>query len=159
MKAKASSSQIKEEPASACNGAALRKATRRLSQLYDDVLAPSGLRLSQHSVLVHINRAGMPTMTDLARDMVLDRSALSHNLKPLERDGLVSLSKDRIDKRSTRVTLTASGKRKLAESKALWAIAQRRFEHAFDAVKAAAMRELLLEICSNAFNEKFLSEP
>ncbi|MFT3780346.1 MAG: MarR family winged helix-turn-helix transcriptional regulator [Ottowia sp.] len=156
---KTATSKALEAPVPVCNGAALRKATRRLSALYDDILAPSGLRLSQHSVLVHIKRAGTPTMTDLARDLVLDRSALSHNLKPLERDGFVTLFKDKIDKRSTRVSLTASGQRKLAESKALWAIAQKRFEGAFGAAKASAMRELLFEVCSDEFNEKFLSLP
>lgn len=152
MKTTTSASKPLEAPASVCTGAALRKATRRVSQLYDDILAPSGLRLSQHSVLVHINRAGTPTMTDLARDMVLDRSALSHNLKPLERDGFVSLFKDTADKRSTRVKLTSSGQRKLAETKALWAVAQKRFEDAFGVAKARAAQELLLEICSKEFN-------
>lgn len=94
-------------------------------------------------------------MTDLARDMVLDRSALSHNLKPLERDGFVLLSKDKADKRSTRVALTIAGRRKLAESKALWAIAQGRFEHAFGTGKAAALRDLLFEVCSDDFSRKF----
>lgn len=157
MKAKGSAAEVRDATAFVCNGAALRKATRRLSHLYDDVLAPSGLRLSQHSILVHINRAGTPTMTDLAQDMVLDRSALSHNLKPLERDGFVVLTKDKTDKRSTRVALTAAGQRKLAESKALWAIAQRRFEHAFGASKAYALRDFLFEICSDEFNGKFVS--
>ena len=59
-----------------CNGAALRKATRRVSQLYDTVLAPCGLKVSQHSILVHIARAGTPSMTDLARAMVLDLSLI-----------------------------------------------------------------------------------
>lgn len=155
MTAKTSPSATMQEAASVCNGAALRKATRRLSQLYDEALAPSGLRLSQHSVLVHIYRAVTPTMTDLARDMVLDRSALSHNLKPLERDGYVSLLKDSSDKRITRVSLTNAGRRKLNETKALWAIAHRRFEAAFGAEKARDMRALLFEICSAEFGEKY----
>jgi DNA-binding MarR family transcriptional regulator len=158
MKVKASISQVEEAPTSVCNGAALRKAARNLSQLYDDILAPSGLRLSQHSVLVHIHRAGMPTITNLACDMVLDRSALSRNLKPLERDGFVVLFKDTVDMRSTRVALTTSGKLKLTKSKALWAIAHRRFEHAFGAAKANVMRELLFEIGSDEFNKKFLTD-
>src|SRR5260370_42379930 len=64
--------------ANLCNGTALRKATRRVSQLYDAVLAPSGLRSTQRSILIHIARAGMPTMGDVAAAFVLDRSALAH---------------------------------------------------------------------------------
>ena len=56
---------------SPCNGTALRKATRRVSQLYDSVLAPCGLRSTQRSILIHIARAGAPTMGDLAAALVL----------------------------------------------------------------------------------------
>src|SRR5580704_18150274 len=83
-----------------CNFTALRKATRRVSQLYDVVLAPCGLRSTQWSILVHIGRAGKPTQTELADSLALDRSTLAHNLKPLERDGLVQVLDDEIDKRS-----------------------------------------------------------
>src|ERR1700758_603334 len=78
-------------PETVCNGTALRKATRRVSQLYDAVLSPCGLRSTQRSILIHIARTGTPTMGDLAAALVLDRSALAHNLKPLERDGFVAV--------------------------------------------------------------------
>jgi DNA-binding MarR family transcriptional regulator len=148
---------VKHPPAapSPCNGSALRKATRRLSQLYDSVLAPCGLKLSQYSVLVHIERAGTPNMGDLARDMVLDRSALSHNMKPLERDGFVEMLPDEHDKRGRRVALTAAGKSKLAASKALWAEAQRRFESAYGADKAAQLRTLLTDVFSDEVERLF----
>lgn len=134
-----------------CNGAALRKATRRVSQLYDAVLAPCGLKVSQYSILVHIARAGTPSMTDLARAMVLDRSALAHNLKPLERDGYVQTSRDPLDGRSRRVALTEKGRAKLTESRRLWKEAQRRFEAAYGAERAAALRRSLADIFSEEF--------
>jgi DNA-binding MarR family transcriptional regulator len=143
---------------SLCNGAALRKATRRLSQLYDSVLAPCGLKLSQHSTLAHIDRAGAPNMSDLAKDMVLDRSALSHNLKPLERDGFIESLPDETDKRGRRVALTPAGKQKLAESKALWNEAQLRFENAYGAAKASKLRALLAEVYSDELELSFLDE-
>lgn len=158
MKTNALTKTGRKAAVSLCNGAALRKAARRLSQLYDDVLAPSGLRLSQHSVLVHIDRAGAPTMSELAKDMVLDRSGLSHNLRPLERDGFVELTIDATDRRSRRVVLTAAGRKKLAESKVLWMDAQRRFERAYGAQKAGRLRELLYDICSDALYDAFVGE-
>jgi DNA-binding MarR family transcriptional regulator len=138
-----------------CNGAALRKATRRVTQLYDNVLAPCGLRVSQRSILLHIDRAGMPTMTELAHAMVLDRSALAHNLKPLERDGYVVQVRDQHDGRSRRVQLTAKGRAKLAEATRLWRLAQDRFEAAYGAERAAALRVALADIFSDEFAEAF----
>lgn len=140
---------------SPCNGTALRKATRRVSQLYDAVLAPSGLRSTQRSILSHIARAGTPTMGELAAALVLDRSALAHNLKPLERDGFVSITADPRDKRSRLVGLTARGEGKLQESQLLWQSAQHRFETAFGVDEARALRRTLAGIASAEFGEAF----
>lgn len=138
-----------------CNGSALRKATRRITQLYDAVLAPCGISVSQRSVLVHVERAGTPTMTQLAHAMVLDRSALAHNLRPLEREGYLVQRRDAVDGRSRRVALTAAGRAKLAESNCLWRLAQSRFEGAYGAHRAAALRADLAEIFSDEFAEAF----
>ncbi|HEV2676139.1 MAG TPA: MarR family winged helix-turn-helix transcriptional regulator [Aliidongia sp.] len=137
--------------AGSCNGTALRKATRRVSQLYDAVLAPCGLRSTQRSILIHIARAGAPSMGELALALVLDRSALAHNLKPLERDGFVVIAADPNDRRSRRVALTASGEAKLEESLALWDDAQRRFETAFGPDRARDLRATLALIASSDF--------
>src|SRR5215471_15281661 len=90
----------KTEMGTLCNMTALRKATRHVSQLYDEMLAPSGLRATQRAILVYIARGGPPSMGELAATLVLDRTALNHNLKPLERDGLVVITVDRNDRRS-----------------------------------------------------------
>lgn len=138
-----------------CNGSALRKATRRITQLYDAVLAPSGISVSQRSVLVHVERAGTPTMTQLAHAMVLDRSALAHNLRPLERDGYLVQRRDAVDGRSRRVALTEAGRAKLTESNRLWRMAQNRFEVVYGAQRAADLRAALAEIFSEEFAEAF----
>ncbi len=138
-----------------CNGAALRKATRRLSQLYDMALAPCGLSAAQRSILVHIERAGSPTMTELAYAMVLDRSALARNIKPLERDGYLVQRPDDDDGRSRRVELTLAGRAKLTESNRLWRKAQKRFEEVYGEERAAALRVALAEIYSDEFAAAF----
>ena len=142
-------------PESICNGTALRKATRRVSPLYDSVLAPCGLRSTQRSILIHIARAGTPTMGDLAAALVLDRSALAHNLKPLERDGFVAVVVDPEDKRSRLVKLTARGEAKLGESQRLWQKAQHRFETTFGPEQASALRQSLALISSAGFAKAF----
>lgn len=138
-----------------CNGAALRKATRRLSQLYDAALAPCGISAAQRSILVHVERAGAPTMTELAYAMVLDRSALARNIKPLERDGYLVQRPDDEDGRSRRVELTPAGRAKLAQANRLWRKAQSRFESVYGRERAAALRLALAEIYSDEFAAAF----
>ncbi|MFQ3457320.1 MarR family transcriptional regulator [Bradyrhizobium sp. UFLA06-06] len=148
----------KTEP-SRCNLTALRKATRRVSQLYDQVLATSGLRGTQRAILVYVRRSGAPTMGELAAALVLDRTALNHNLKPLERDGLLTITVDKNDRRSRLVRLTKRGEARLEESQAAWLNAQERFETAFGARQAADLRQTLELIASLEFDERALTSP
>jgi DNA-binding MarR family transcriptional regulator len=138
-----------------CNGTALRRASRRVSQLYDAVLAPSGLRSTQRSILMQVARAGALSMGELADLLVIDRSALGHNLKPLQREGLIKVVRDKRDARSRLVALTPAGKRKLAQSMPLWEQAQRKFETVFGEEKARALREALDAIASRQFADAF----
>lgn len=151
-----STSSIQKDPL-VCNGSALRKATRRITQLYDAALAPCGLSVSQRSILLHVSRGDRPSMTELAHAMVLDRSALARNIQPLERDGYLVLMRDEADGRSRRVALTEAGRAKLAESNRLWRQAQDRFEKVYGPERAAALRMALAEIYSDQFAEAFHS--
>jgi DNA-binding MarR family transcriptional regulator len=140
---------------SLCNCTALRKATRRVSQLYDSALEPCGLRTTQRAILNHIARAGNPPLGELAEALVMDRGALTHNLKPLERDGLVDISVDPDDRRNRLVALTVAGRAKLAESEPLWKRAQQRFEAGFGAAKSASLRKALEYLVSEDFVAAF----
>ena len=138
-----------------CNNAALRRAARRLGQLYDDVLAPSGLRATQHALLAQIEAMGSAALGELAEIMVMDASALGHTLRPLTRDGLVSFGVDDRDRRRRRIVLTEAGKAKLEQSTKLWSEAQARFEHVFGVEKAAALRDVLVDLASPGFAEAY----
>jgi DNA-binding MarR family transcriptional regulator len=140
---------------SPCNCTALRKATRRVSQLYDSALEPCGLRTTQRAILNHIARTGTPPIGELAEALVMDRWALTHNLKPLERDGLVEIRIDPDDRRNRLVALTAAGRAKLAESEPLWKRAQDGFEAAFGVAKSAALRKALEYVVSEDFVAAF----
>src|ERR1700746_1373961 len=96
----------------ACIAAALRKASRRITQFYDTALAPAGLTVTQYSLLTELARRGkrVPTVTELAGAMVMDRSGLGHTLGPLERDGYIVLAVNAGDARSGHVMLTTRGK-------------------------------------------------
>jgi DNA-binding MarR family transcriptional regulator len=130
---------------SRCNCAALRKASRRLSQFYDSVLAPCGLKSTQYAMLTEIARQGAapPTIRELAEVLVMDQSTIGQNLRPLEREGLVALVQDEADRRSRRITLTKVGRSRFAAAEPLWRVAQERFEGGFGKRAAADLRAVL----------------
>lgn len=144
-----------EKRGTPCNCTALRKATRRVSQLYDTALEPCGLKTTQRAILSHILRAGTPPVGELAEALVMDRGALTHNLKPLERDGLVKITIDPNDRRQRIIALKAAGRARLAQSDGLFARAQRGFEAAFGTAKSAAMRKALEYVVSDDFVAAF----
>ena len=93
-----------------CFVGAARKASRRLTQFYDDALEPCGLRSTQYTILAELTRfASPPTLAELASALVSDRSAVGHNLRPLTRDGYIALEPGAKDRRERRIVLTARG--------------------------------------------------
>jgi DNA-binding MarR family transcriptional regulator len=136
-----------------CNATAMRKASRRLTLLYDDALEPCGLRSTQFAILAELNRRSLepPTMRELADTLVMDRSALGHNLRPLERDALIALEECEADRRRRHVVMTPQGKAKFKEAKRLWQTAQDRFNEVFGQSPATDLRATLLAI---AYDER-----
>lgn len=102
----------------------LRKATRAVTQLYDDALRPAGLRCTQFSLLTLLKASGTVSMTGLAEDAVMDRTTLARNLEVLQRDGLVRIRPGE-DARVREIELTRAGVAKLEEAFPLWREAQR----------------------------------
>jgi DNA-binding MarR family transcriptional regulator len=128
-----------------CFVGAARKASRRLTQFYDDALEPCGLRSTQYTILAELGRFGAPpTLAELASALVSDRSAVGHNLRPLIRDGYFALEPWAKDRRERRVVLTALGQSKHREARALWQAAQDEFlavygEHHSESLRAALL--------------------
>ncbi|MEW6436517.1 MAG: MarR family winged helix-turn-helix transcriptional regulator [Pseudomonadota bacterium] len=137
---------------SPCTAAAIRKASRRLTQFYDDALAPCGLRSTQYTLLAELARyvQNAPTMTELAAALVMDRSALGHNLKPLERDGLIVFVTSEGDARRRCIKLTPQGKAKVRQARKYWQMAQARFEKVFGKKAAFTLRTTMLGIAYDA---------
>jgi DNA-binding MarR family transcriptional regulator len=135
-----------------CTCGSLRKASRRISQFYDTALAPVGIKSTQYSILSEVDRGsreGSVTMCELATAMVMDRSTLGHNLKPLERDDLVALRLSPEDRRKRYVELTKKGRSILQRARRLWRHAEDRFEEIFGKEAAAELRAVLLSIAGN----------
>ncbi len=143
------STQQSGDPASGpCTATAMRKASRRLTQLYDQALEPCGLRSTQYAILSELGRRtnAPPTMRELADALVMDRSSLGHNLRPIEREGLVALEEGVDDRRRHHVVLTRKGNAKLREARRFWQTAQNRFDTVFGKSESARLRATLVSI-------------
>jgi DNA-binding MarR family transcriptional regulator len=129
----------------------MRKASRRVSQMYDAALAPAGLKATQFAILSEIDRRAddPPTMHELADAMVLDRSTLGQNLRPLERDRLVAWKPSGADRRRKLVILTERGRAKRMQARSLWRTAQERFERTIGKAESASLRRMLLGVAGN----------
>ena len=107
-----------------CACGRLRRATRALTQLYDDAMAPSGLRVTQFSLLRALERDGPACISDLAARTLLDRTALSRNLDPLIERQLVAVTPGRDDARTREIALTIKGSNALKRAEPHWKRAQ-----------------------------------
>lgn len=131
-----------------CHATALRKASRRLAQLYDRALTPCGLRSTQFAILaeLHDQAQGRLTLGELADLLVLDRSGLGHSLRPLERAGLIRFQENAADRRSKHIVLTGPGRQRYREAEKLWRDAQKQYTSVVGKTDAVRLREQLLTI-------------
>jgi len=130
---------------SACACGRLRRASRALTQLYDDLMAPSGLRVTQFSLLRTLERTGPQRITALAAATLLDRTALSRTLDPLVADGLVAIVPGG-DARTREAALTRSGTAALRAAEPHWKRAQAAVAKRLGAAKLDALIATLVEI-------------
>src|SRR5437764_14942585 len=108
---------------SACVCNTLRMVSRAVTQLYDDVLRPSGLRITQFSILATIARMGASNLRQLEDTLAIDQTTLTRSLNLLERDRVI----ERVphpDGRIKAMRLTSKGRRVLNVARPLWAQAQ-----------------------------------
>jgi len=103
----------------------VRRASRSLTRLYDEHLAQAGVTTTQFSILRTLQRNGgsMP-LSDLAADLVFERTSLYRALSPLRRSGLVTI-RSAADRRAHDVALTARATRRIDQALPHWAAAQR----------------------------------
>jgi DNA-binding MarR family transcriptional regulator len=122
-----------------CTG--LRQAAHAMTEIYDEALAPSGLKITMFRVVRRLSEAGEPTISELAEIVGLDRSSLGRNLKVLEREKLVTFVGG-MDERSKVVQLTSQGRKALAAALPLWRAVQKRMKANLGAERDAVLRVL-----------------
>jgi DNA-binding MarR family transcriptional regulator len=125
-----------------CICIALRKASRRMTAVYDDALATAGINLAQFSLLRNIDRHAPVSLTRLGDIVELDRSTLGRNVRVLERMGLAAIEAGS-DQREAAVALTTAGKATLDRSLKLWGEAQNGIHRKIGAQGVAQLEALL----------------
>lgn len=122
-----------------CHCLAARRASRRLSRLYDRHLAAVGVNTAQFSLLGILNTNPGLTMTELGVLMAMDRTTVVRAVKPLQRDGLVDVAEGG-GTRSLCLSISSDGARTLVAAGPFWRAAQAEFERDYGVDRALALR-------------------
>lgn len=101
----------------------LRKASRAVTQVFDEILRPSGIRATQLPVLVTLYTRQYSTVGRVAGELVMDRTSLTRLLKPLQNGGFIKSSRGK-DRRTRQVSLTTLGRQTVVNTIPLWEKAQ-----------------------------------
>jgi DNA-binding MarR family transcriptional regulator len=121
------SDQIDLSEVRRCACATIRRTDRVLTQFYDEILAPSGLYVTQFTLLAALTEAAPVTINRLAEILVMDRTTLTRNLEVLAKQHLVRIEEGQ-DRRTRLVLLTHEGEEALRRAWPLWQEAQARIE-------------------------------
>ena len=143
--------------AASCLCTKIRKAARAITSHYDDALKPCGLRSTQFTLLIATSLSPSPSISDLAEQLGMDRTTMSRNIKPLVRDGYVTLSNDQPG-RTVSVMLTAKGRRMLDRALPMWRDAQRQLMRRFSTADAHEL-DLRLDRLASIGSQRRLRAP
>ncbi|MBT9475934.1 MarR family winged helix-turn-helix transcriptional regulator [Polaromonas sp.] len=127
-----------------CTNLKLRQLMRRVTQHYDAEVGKSGLKGTQYSLLSYVLKLGPIRPGDLAREMMVDASTLTRNLKPMVAAGWLALAPGG-DGRSRLVSITDAGRQKRAEAQRRWRVAQEGLNQLLGSDRVLALHALMDE--------------
>ena len=125
-----------------CTNLKLRQLMRRVAQHYDAEVGKTGLKGTQYSLLSYVAKLGPIRPGDLAREMKVDASTLTRNLKPLVAAGWLLLQAG-ADGRSRLVTITHEGREKRQEAQRRWRVAQEAINQTLGEANVVALHALI----------------
>jgi len=121
----------------------LRKAARRVTQIYDRHLEAAGLTITQFGVLASLLSAGRMAIGPLAEQLLMDPTTLTRNLQPLQREGFVVIESDKRDRRVRWVSLSDAGRQALERARPAWREAQEHVRKLIGEEETAALHDTL----------------
>ncbi|SEQ07281.1 transcriptional regulator, MarR family [Devosia sp. YR412] len=148
-----------------CTHTALRHASRQLTQVYDDAIAPSGLTSSQAMLVTRLDELGGapggtgPSLQALAKRLSIQISALTHALRPLVRDGVVEVHADAKDGRTKRAVLTEQGMKQTRQMYVLWQAMNLRLDSVLGEGTGAELRAMATKVASPEFLAAMKDDP
>ncbi|MBX3539436.1 MAG: winged helix-turn-helix transcriptional regulator [Chelatococcus sp.] len=125
----------------ACHCIHLKTATRKLTALYDAALEPMGINISQFSLLRNIERRQPVSLTELGRELHLDRSTMGRNIRVIEKMGLVETGRGD-DQREQQVSLSEHGAVLLRKAEPIWDDCQAEVVRRLGEQRLKALREI-----------------
>jgi DNA-binding MarR family transcriptional regulator len=128
-----------------CVCAALRRATRLITRKYDRYLLPTGLRVTQYSLLANIIRNPDITVSNLSNLLAMEQTTTTRNLQVLKKAGLIRLAQERADQRTKTIRISAHGRKTFERARPFWAKAQREVEQL---IGASGVNQLLKSLGS-----------
>ena len=127
-----------------CTNLKLRQLSRVVTRHYASFVAPSGLKITQYSLLSHVVTLGPVGAGELAAAMRLEASTLTRNLQPLVQQGLVQIGRGD-DARSRMVQATDAGRGLRVQVQRAWKRAQLALNTRLGADRVAALHALIDE--------------
>jgi DNA-binding MarR family transcriptional regulator len=137
--------QLRLLQAQYCISSNLRKACRVVTQMYAEILEPTGLQKTQFTLLVMVAILNQSTVSDLADMLVMDQTTVTRGLDLLKRQGLIETLPGE-DRRTRLVTLTSQGEEMLVKAMPLWEQAQAKMLGELGTEKGEKLLELLSEV-------------
>ena len=128
-----------------CMGLHIRRASRIVTQIYDEALRPIGLVGNQFTLLVALHLTKSVSVTRLAQELFADQTTLTRNLKLLEKRGLIKMEPGS-DRRVRLASLTPEGADILTQALPLWEQAQMTVQQQFGQEKTQTLRSLLADL-------------
>jgi len=123
-----------------CYCATLRQVARAVTVLYEEVLADSGLHVTQYTALQVLDHAPNVTTTELAQAIGIDQTTATRTLALIRKSGLATDSVGK-DRRERCWALTAKGQAQLRALRPRWEAAQQAFEKRLGRMEATALKK------------------
>ena len=102
----------------------------------------SGLQATQYSILSLLSSGKSRSISELADDLGLERTSMSRTLRPMAREGLITLSEEGFRRKRT-VEVTSAGRARYEECLPLWRTAQARFAQKYNPEQLNQLHALL----------------
>ncbi len=107
----------------------LRRLTRVITRIYDQELRKSGLEGTQFGLLTALAALGEANQKRLSAGFAMDSTTLTRTLALLRKEGWIQVKRGK-DRRERLFSLTAAGKRQIADAAPHWEMAEQRLRHA-----------------------------